>query len=113
MFGITWHVRAERGAWDHAFLCFPAAQLKFTCNLCKAINVKPINPYAWTHGSVFGRCAGCGVVHKLTDNLKLFHELSGPVFSGFGRKAADVRLPKIVPQRPTGITVVGLGGLDE
>jgi hypothetical protein len=82
MFGITWHVRAERGAWDHAFLCFPAAQLKFTCN-------------------------------KLTDNLKLFHELSGPVFSGFGRKAADVRLPKIVPQRPTGITVVGLGGLDE
>lgn len=56
-------------------------KIKFTCRICGAINIKPINPYAWEHGSVFAKCGGCSITHKLIDNLKLFHELSGPVFS--------------------------------
>lgn len=29
---------------------------------------------------MFARCGKCHVTHKLIDNLKLFHEMSGPVF---------------------------------
>jgi hypothetical protein len=33
---------------------------------------------------VFARCGGCGVTHKLVDNLRLFHELAGPVYNNAG-----------------------------
>jgi hypothetical protein len=56
-------------------------QIKFTCRICEGVNIKPINPHAWKTGSVFARCSGCNITHKLIDNLKLFHELNGPVFS--------------------------------
>lgn len=55
-------------------------RMRFTCNLCGETNEKEVNPQAWTKGSVFARCEGCEAVHKLKDNLKIFHELKGPVF---------------------------------
>jgi len=55
-------------------------RMRFTCNLCGETNEKEVNPRAWTTGSVFARCSGCEAVHKLKDNLKIFHELKGPVF---------------------------------
>ncbi|KAG7667564.1 hypothetical protein Ndes2526B_g03566 [Nannochloris sp. 'desiccata'] len=55
-------------------------RIRFTCNLCGETNEKEVNPMAWTKGSVFARCNGCEAVHKLKDNLKIFHELKGPVF---------------------------------
>lgn len=56
-------------------------KIQFKCLLCGAVNIKPINPHAWAEGSVFAKCGKCDITHKLKDNLKLFHELSGPVFS--------------------------------
>lgn len=56
-------------------------KIKFKCKLCNATTIKPINPHAWTSGSVFARCGRCNITHKLIDNLKLFHELAGPVFN--------------------------------
>lgn len=32
-------------------------KVKFTCNICKATNIKPINPVAFREGTVFARCA--------------------------------------------------------
>ncbi|EFN55851.1 hypothetical protein CHLNCDRAFT_52093 [Chlorella variabilis] len=55
-------------------------QLRFTCNLCGEVNDAAVNPHAWKAGSVFARCQGCTAVHKLKDNLNIFHELAGPVF---------------------------------
>lgn len=46
-------------------------RLRFTCNLCCTVNEKEVNPHAWAQGSVFCRCEGCTVVHKLKDNLKV------------------------------------------
>lgn len=46
-------------------------RLLFTCNLCGQSNSKRVNPIAWERGSVFARCDGCDVVHKLKDNLKV------------------------------------------
>jgi len=66
-------------------------KIKFTCRVCNSINIKPINPHAWQKGSVFARCSGCNITHKLIDNLKLFHELNGPVFP---RPAPDFDIPE-------------------
>jgi hypothetical protein len=55
-------------------------RVSFTCKLCLERNVnRPVNPEAWKTGSVFIRCH-CGAVHKMKDNLKIFHELHGEVF---------------------------------
>lgn len=55
-------------------------RVSFTCKLCLERNVnRPVNPDAWKTGSVFIKC-GCGAVHKMKDNLKIFHELQGDVF---------------------------------
>ena len=52
------------------------ARVSFTCKLCKTRNTaRPVNPLAWRSGSVFIQCDRCEVVHKLKDNLKIFHEL--------------------------------------
>lgn len=56
------------------------AKLKFKCNLCGAVNIKPVNPTAFKECTVFAQCASCNVTHKIVDNLKLFHEFKGPVF---------------------------------
>lgn len=47
--------------------CLPEnpPQVQFTCNLCGTRNVKETNPHAWKSGSVFMRCDGCDVVHKM------------------------------------------------
>ncbi len=49
-------IAAEAAVWR---------QIKFTCNLCGTTNIRPVNPHAWTKGSVFGRCGGCNVIHKV------------------------------------------------
>jgi len=46
-------------------------QIKFTCNLCGTTSIRPVNPHAWAKGSVFGRCGGCNVIHKVC-LLRLF-----------------------------------------
>ncbi len=72
-------------------------QVRFTCNLCGNTYVKPINPHAWSHGSVFARCEECNVIHKLKDGLKLFHEYNvwpTPDLS-------QLKIPAGLPQRPT------------
>lgn len=57
------------------------ARVSFTCNICSHRNEnRPINPHAWTNGSVFVRCEDCNLVHKLVDNLEIFHEMQGNVF---------------------------------
>lgn len=57
------------------------AKIRFSCKRCGATTIKPVNPHAWATGTVFAKCGGCQVTHKLIDNLKLFHELNGPVFN--------------------------------
>lgn len=56
-------------------------KVKFTCRRCGATSIRPINIHAFREGTVFARCGRCKVTHKLVDNLKLIHELSGPVFN--------------------------------
>jgi hypothetical protein len=46
-------------------------------------------PWQCSQGTVFARCGKCRVTHKLVDNLKLFHEMAGPVFDA----PADPALP--------------------
>ena len=55
-------------------------RLAWTCNLCGGRKVSPVNPLAWEKGSIFIRCSRCEVVHKVKDNLKIFHELAGQVY---------------------------------
>lgn len=43
--------------------------------MCGHRNEKLINPRAWHEGTVFARCDGCSVVHKLKDNLNLIDEI--------------------------------------
>jgi len=70
-------------------------KVKFTCDVCGATNIKPINPFAWKEGTVFAKCGGCNVTHKLIDNLKLFHELAGPVFPG--ARKLNIEIPADLP----------------
>lgn len=53
------------------------SQVKFTCNVCDTTNIKRVSPRGWNAGTVLARCDGCEKVHKLIDNLKVFHELKG------------------------------------
>jgi hypothetical protein len=48
--------------------------MQFTCNKCSTRNVIDVNPHAYHEGSVFVQCGGCGVRHKLVDNLGVAQE---------------------------------------
>ena len=61
--------------------------------------MKAVNPHAWATGTVFGRCDGCHVIHKLTDNLELFHEMSGSVM-GTPPDLNGIKIPEGLPQKP-------------
>jgi hypothetical protein len=56
-------------------------RIAFTCNCCNHRTARAINPQAFITGTVFVQCEGCLIHHKLVDNLKLIHELRGPVFN--------------------------------
>lgn len=73
--------------------------VRYTCKLCGTTSLKAVNPHAWTEGSVFGRCDGCGVVHKIVDNLNVFHEMKGDVFAP-RIDAAKITIPGSLPQKP-------------
>ncbi|EIE27492.1 zf-DNL-domain-containing protein [Coccomyxa subellipsoidea C-169] len=73
-------------------------KVQFTCNLCGETTTKRVNPHAWENGTVFAECSGCRVKHKLIDNLKLFHELRGPVYPAAPMNPADI--PASLPLRP-------------
>ncbi|GAQ87769.1 hypothetical protein KFL_003760020 [Klebsormidium nitens] len=60
-------------------------RVEFTCNKCWERTTRAINPQAYKTGTVFVQCKGCNVYHKLVDNLKLFHELKGPIYSPPGQ----------------------------
>lgn len=73
--------------------------VRYTCKLCGTTTTKAVNPHAWATGTVFGRCDGCQVIHKLTDNLELFHELSGSVL-GSSISPDSISIPEGLPQKP-------------
>lgn len=52
--------------------------MRFTCNLCGETSTKAVSPHAWASGSVFARCDGCRVIHKLVGA----HVLLGAVLTG-------------------------------
>ena len=74
-------------------------QVRYTCKLCGTTTTKAVNPHAWATGTVFGRCDGCQVIHKLTDNLELFHELSGSVINS-PIDPDSISIPDGLPQNP-------------
>ena len=74
-------------------------QVRYTCKLCGITTTKAVNPHAWASGTVFGRCDGCQVIHKLTDNLELFHELSGPLLNS-PMNPDSISIPEGLPQNP-------------
>ena len=74
-------------------------QVRYTCKLCGTTTTKAVNPHAWATGTVFGRCDGCQVIHKLTDNLELFHELSGPLLNS-PINPDSISIPEGLPQNP-------------
>ena len=55
--------------------------MDFTCNKCQHRTSKAVNPHAYANGTVFVQCEGCLVHHKLVDNLGLFNQMKGPVYS--------------------------------
>jgi hypothetical protein len=75
------------------------SRVRFTCRRCGATTQRPVNPHAWRRGTVFATCGGCGVTHKLVDNLRLFHELDGPVFGGGAGADAGGAPPAIAWQQ--------------
>ena len=70
-------------------------QVRFTCNLCGEVSTKAVSPHAWASGSVFARCDGCRVIHKLVGaraSMQLWPqacELGG----GCSTRFADILLP--------------------
>eukprot|EP00208_Stichococcus_sp_RCC1054_P001748 CAMPEP_0206134534 /NCGR_PEP_ID=MMETSP1473-20131121/64_1 /ASSEMBLY_ACC=CAM_ASM_001109 /TAXON_ID=1461547 /ORGANISM="Stichococcus sp, Strain RCC1054" /LENGTH=320 /DNA_ID=CAMNT_0053526149 /DNA_START=66 /DNA_END=1028 /DNA_ORIENTATION=+ len=104
------HAAAEEAAVsDPRLVVRPSAsnprrtmKVKFTCDRCGVTTIAPVNPTAFATGSVFGACGGCGVVHKLVDNLKLFHEVNSH---------QPVRIPASLPQNP-GLGIDTIGGFD-
>eukprot|EP01024_Parvocaulis_polyphysoides_P054720 TRINITY_DN553_c1_g2_i1.p1 TRINITY_DN553_c1_g2~~TRINITY_DN553_c1_g2_i1.p1 ORF type:complete len:314 (+),score=10.02 TRINITY_DN553_c1_g2_i1:141-944(+) len=52
------------------------AKVRFTCNLCNAVNLKAVNPAAFKTGTIFAKCGKCGVTHKLIDNLNVVQEMA-------------------------------------
>lgn len=52
--------------------------VRFTCNKCGVRTERAVNPAALARGTVFVQCdataGGCGVWHKLVDNLELWGE---------------------------------------
>lgn len=104
--GIILHPTSARGDEVEEADVTPAAhhprrtqRVRFTCKLCGETTTKAVNPHAWSDGSVFARCDGCRIIHKLTDNLKLFHELSGPVFNTVS-STPHLNIPPGLPQQP-------------
>lgn len=52
----------------------------FTCLRCNARSYKPINPLAFTGGTLVVQCGKCERWHKIKDNLHLFHDFTGELF---------------------------------
>lgn len=65
----------HRWSEDHDPSPRRTSRLHFTCNICGHRNEKLVNPRAWHEGTVFARCDGCSIVHKLKDNLNLIDEI--------------------------------------
>ena len=74
-------------------------QVRYTCKRCGTITTKAVNPNAWATGTVFGRCDGCQVIHKLTDNLELVHEMSGSLLH-CSIDPDTITIPESLPQKP-------------
>eukprot|EP00271_Cylindrocystis_brebissonii_P013826 TRINITY_DN3416_c0_g1_i1.p1 TRINITY_DN3416_c0_g1~~TRINITY_DN3416_c0_g1_i1.p1 ORF type:complete len:344 (-),score=47.05 TRINITY_DN3416_c0_g1_i1:548-1579(-) len=82
--------------------------VEFTCNKCGARTTRAINPLAYTDGTICVQCHGCGVFHKLVDNLNLFHELHGPIFGpAYGVPDFDYHEPFDPYAAPPGSGEVG------
>ena len=73
----SWHPQPTDHRWSEDNDPSPrrTSRLHFTCNMCGHRNEKLVNPRAWHEGTVFARCDGCSVVHKLKDNLNLIDEI--------------------------------------
>ena len=56
-------------------------QIGFTCKCCKARSFRPVNPMAFEEGTLVVQCGKCQVWHKIRDNLGLFHDMSGEIFT--------------------------------
>ena len=55
--------------------------MRFTCNICGETSTKAVSPHAWASGSVFARCDGCRVIHKLVGAHVIFGAvLLGPLY---------------------------------
>lgn len=54
------------------------SRVRFTCDRCRTVNVKAVNPHAWQCGAVLCRCEGCNAVHLLRDQKGVFDALRRP-----------------------------------
>ena len=88
----------------------------FTCNCCGARNYSRVNPRAFQEGTMAAQCKKCEVWHKITDHLKLFHQV-GPGQGGqrwAGGKEGMLlvaRLFKIPAPAPVVLCLLGSGRL--
>ena len=75
-------------------------QMQYTCNRCTTRNVIDVNPHAYKEGTVFVQCGGCGVRHKLIDNLHISREFKPETsqYLGATASAAEERLRAIMPE---------------
>ena len=75
-------MRVEGGIGDEAAAAPPlhsrserrTSRLSFKCLRCDTKNLHAVNPHAFNYGTVFAKCRGCGVTHKIIDNLKVSSE---------------------------------------
>lgn len=89
--------------------------VRFTCRLCGTRTARWVNPHAWQRGSVFARCRGCEVVHKLVDNLEVRRRAPGGGWPaaedgaiGGGGACSAIRRPRALLNPPVrGLPVAG------
>ena len=87
-------------------------QVAFTCNACQHRSTKAINPSAYKTGTVFVQCEGCFVHHKLIDNLKLFHDMSGPIYGAAAARTPAAPAVELDGFRSGGFDLFRAGDID-
>lgn len=66
-------------------------ELRFTCNVCDALNSHSISRHAYTKGTVIVTCPGCNSTHLIADHLNWIEDDFKNLEEAMAKRGVDVK----------------------